>query len=96
MRDGSLVCIGKGNPIGTIPFPTEPDGWWAGAPQKKVSLFRSSRRQWRGSIPQPLRKSTIDEAPFAYKPMDEIVSNITDTAEIIKIIKPVYNFKAAE
>jgi len=41
-------------------------------------------------------KSTIDEAPFAYKPMDEIIEQIAPTAEIIAKIKPVYNFKAAE
>ena len=37
---------------------------------------------------------TLDEAPSAYKPMDEIVSNIGDTVEILQIIKPIYNFKA--
>jgi len=40
--------------------------------------------------------STIDESPMAYKPMDEIVANIQDTAEVIKVIKPIYNFKASE
>ena len=39
---------------------------------------------------------TIDEAPMVYKPLDEIVENIKDTVEIIKIIKPIYNFKATE
>ena len=38
--------------------------------------------------------STLDESPFAYKGMDDIVSNIEPTAEIVKVIKPVYNFKA--
>ena len=41
-------------------------------------------------------RSTIDESPRAYKPMDEILENIKDTVEVIKIIKPIYNFKAAE
>ena len=39
---------------------------------------------------------TLDEAPMAYKTMDDIVANIGETAEIVKIIKPIYNFKAAE
>lgn len=39
-------------------------------------------------------EETIDEAPFAYKPMQEIIDNIQDTVEIEKIIKPIYNFKA--
>ena len=38
--------------------------------------------------------STLDEAPQAYKPMDEIISCIGDTVDVIDIIKPVYNFKA--
>ena len=43
-----------------------------------------------------MNRSTLDEAPFAYKPMEEIVANISDTADIIRTIKPLYNFKAAE
>lgn len=39
---------------------------------------------------------TIDEAPFAYKSIDSIINNIKDTVDIIKIIKPIYNFKASE
>ena len=41
-----------------------------------------------------INKSTLDEAPSAYKSMDEILENIRDTVEVISIIKPVYNFKA--
>ena len=43
-----------------------------------------------------VNKSTIDESPMAYKPMQEIIDNIGDTVEIVNIIKPVYNFKAGE
>ena len=43
-----------------------------------------------------VNRSTLDECALAYKPMDEIISNIRDTVEIIEVIKPVYNFKAAE
>lgn len=60
MRDGSLLCIGKGNYTTSV------------------------------------SKETIDEAPMAYKPMDEIMGNKGDTVENIDIIKPVYNFKASE
>jgi RNA-splicing ligase RtcB len=43
-----------------------------------------------------LTPNTLDEAPAAYKPMEEIIQNMQDTVEIVKIIRPVYNFKAAE
>jgi len=41
-------------------------------------------------------RSTIDEAPMAYKPMDEIIENIQDTVTIDAVLKPVYNFKASD
>jgi hypothetical protein len=43
-----------------------------------------------------VNENTIDEAPFVYKPMQEIIDNIKDTVDIVKIIKPIYNFKASE
>lgn len=45
---------------------------------------------------QEINEETIDEAPFVYKPMKEIIDCIGDTVEIEKIIKPIYNFKASE
>ncbi|SJZ74586.1 tRNA-splicing ligase RtcB [Garciella nitratireducens DSM 15102] len=41
-----------------------------------------------------VKESTLDEAPMAYKPIEEIINNIEDTADILDIIKPIYNFKA--
>ena len=50
----------------------------------------------KGIYSSTVNESTIDESPMAYKPIDEIIENIQDTAEIVNIIKPIYNFKAAE
>jgi RNA-splicing ligase RtcB len=96
MRDGSLVCVGKGN-----------DDWNCSAPHGAGRVM--SRTEAKGSITltqyekamegiysSTVNKSTIDEAPFAYKPMGEIIENIADTAEVVATIKPLYNFKAAE
>lgn len=47
---------------------------------------------WTTSV----NESTIDESPMAYKPMTSIIDNVKDTVDIVKIIKPVYNFKASE
>lgn len=38
--------------------------------------------------------STLDESPMAYKPLDEILENIKESIDVVKIIKPIYNFKA--
>ena len=45
---------------------------------------------WSTSVVQ----STLDESPFAYKPMDEIIQNVKESVDILKVIKPLYNFKA--
>jgi len=96
MRDGSLICVGKGN-----------DDWNRSAPHgagrlmsrsaayKKLSLD-DYKSEMAGIFTTCISKATIDEAPMAYKTMDTIVKNIDPTAEIILKIKPVYNFKASE
>jgi RNA-splicing ligase RtcB len=49
-----------------------------------------------GIYTSSVSQSTLDECPMAYKPMDEILSNITDAVHVANVIKPVYNFKAGE
>ena len=96
MRDGSLICIGKGN-----------EEWNCSAPHGAGRLM--SRKQARASLSMDeyaaemegvwsscVVRDTLDESPMAYKPIDEIVSEIGPTAEIVERIRPVYNFKAAE
>lgn len=59
----------------------------------KMEDFENSMKNvWSSTV----CKDTIDEAPMAYKDMSEIVANIEPTAEIVNIIKPIFNFKAAE
>jgi RNA-splicing ligase RtcB len=94
MRDGSLICIGKGN-----------EEWNNSAPhgagrrlsrtqaQEQLSL-EEYKEQMNGIYSTCICESTLDESPNAYKTIDEIVSNIEPTADIIKQIKPLYNFKA--
>ena len=96
MRDGSLICVGKGN-----------DDWNQSAPHGAGRLM--SRKEARNTIPMKdykaamegiftpcVSKNTVDEAPMAYKSMDDIVAHIGPTADIVKVIQPVYNFKAEE
>lgn len=96
MRDGSLICIGKGN-----------EDWNCSAPHGAGRLFSRTEAFNRFTVEEfektmkdagvfttCVNHSTLDESPFAYKGMDDIVSNIEPTAEIVKVIKPVYNFKA--
>ena len=48
----------------------------------------------KGIYTTSINKKTLDEAPFAYKPMKEIISNIGDTVDVISVVQPMYNFKA--
>ena len=96
MRDGSLLCVGKGNPEWNC---SAPHG--AGRLMSRKAAFdkldmEEYRAEMAGIYSTCVVPDTLDESPMAYKGMDEIVSQIGPTAEIIANIKPVYNFKAAE
>ena len=96
MRDGSLLCVGKGN-----------DEWNQSAPHGAGRLYSRSAAKHKFTVEEYERimreagiystsvdMSTLDECPMAYKGMEYIVDNIAPTADIIKVLKPVYNFKA--
>ncbi|MDX5808822.1 MULTISPECIES: RtcB family protein [unclassified Bacillus cereus group] len=94
MRDGSLICYGKGNPDWNFSGPHGAGRLMSRSMAKEqLSLDEyedTMKHVWSSSVGQ----STLDESPMAYKPMDEIMTNIQDSVHIEKIIKPVYNFKA--
>jgi RNA-splicing ligase RtcB len=96
MRDGSIICVAKGN-----------EDWNCSAPpgagrvmsrkkaREKLSL-EEFKAEMSGIWSSTVNLDTIDEAPMAYKSMDDILANINPTAEILKIIKPIYNYKAGD
>ena len=96
MRDGSLICIGKGNPDWNFSAPHGAGRTMSRTAAKSRLSLDEFKRSMKGIFTTTANKATLDEAPMAYKPMDEIVANIKDTVDIAMIIKPVYNFKAAE
>jgi RNA-splicing ligase RtcB len=96
MRDGSLICVCKGNPDWNYSAPHGAGRLMSRTAAKQIITLTSFEKSMEGIYSSTINKNTIDEAPFAYKPMEEIIANITDTAEITATIKPLYNFKAAE
>ena len=96
MRDGSLICIGKGNPDWNFSAPHGAGRLMSRSAAKKSITLSQFEKSMKGIYSTTVNKTTIDEAPFAYKPMEEIVSYIADTAEIAKTIKPIFNFKAGD
>lgn len=95
MRDGSLICKGKGNPDWNYSAPHGAGRLMSRADAKNSISMEEYKKSMEGIHSPSINKNTIDESPMAYKPMEEIIENIKDTVEIEKIIKPVYNFKAS-
>jgi RNA-splicing ligase RtcB len=96
MRDGSLICVGKGN-----------QEWNCSAPHGAGRLFSRGEARNRFSVAAyasemdgvyttSVCEETLDECPMAYKPIESILENISPTADVVTIIRPTYNFKAAD
>lgn len=96
MRDGSLICIGKGN-----------DDWNQSAPHGAGRLLSRGQafatltmeefeKEMSGIFSTSINSNTLDESPMAYKKLEDIVDNIEPTVDIIKRIVPIYNFKASD
>lgn len=96
MRDGSLVCIGKGNEDWNCSAPHGAGRVMSRMKAKKTLSMEEFKAEMSGIYSTTVSKETLDEAPMAYKTMDDIVANIGPTADIVNVIKPIYNFKAAE
>ena len=96
MRDGCILGKGKGNDDWNCSAPHGAGRIMSRSKAKEVVSLKEFEDSMRGIFTTSVGQSTIDEAPMVYKPMAEIVENIADTVEIVKIIKPIYNFKASE
>ena len=96
MRDGSLICVGKGNEDWNYSAPHGAGRLMSRAAAKERFTVDEFRHEMDGIYTTSVGRATLDECPMAYKSMDGIVKNIGPTAEIVKIIKPIYNFKAGE
>lgn len=94
MRDGSIIAIGKGNEDWNNSAPHGAGRIMSRMKAKETFKLDEFKKSMEGIYTTSVVEETIDEAPFAYKPMQEIIDNIKDTVEIEKIIKPIYNFKA--
>ncbi|MCC5911774.1 MAG: RtcB family protein [Clostridiaceae bacterium] len=94
MRDGSLICVGKGNPDWNYSAPHGAGRLMSRTKAKEIISLSEFEASMKGIYSTSIKKSTIDEAAMAYKPMEEIIENTRDTVDILHTIKPIYNFKA--
>ena len=96
MRDGSLICIGKGNADWNFSAPHGAGRLMSRAKAFHELSMEKYQAEMAGVYSTCVVPDTLDESPMAYKSMDEIISHIAPTAEIVERIRPCYNFKASE
>jgi RNA-splicing ligase RtcB len=96
MRDGSLLCIGKGNPDWNYSAPHGAGRLMSRSKAKENIKLADFEFEMQDVYSTTVNQSTLDEAPMAYKPMEEIMENIKDTVDVLKVIKPIYNFKSSD
>ena len=96
MRDGSLLCRGKGNPDWNFSAPHGAGRLMSRAQARQSFTVSAFKKEMADIYTTTVGKATLDECPMAYKGMQDILDNIGPTAEVEKIIRPIYNFKAGE
>ncbi len=94
MRDGALLCVGKGNPEWNFSAPHGAGRLMRRSIAQNTLTVEEFQRQMAGIYTTCVSQGTLDESPMAYKGIDAILSQIGPTAEVIRQIKPIYNYKA--
>lgn len=95
MRDGSVIAVGKGNPEWNYSAPHGAGRVMSRAKAKEALNMETYKESMKGIYTTSVNEKTIDEAPMAYKSLEDIIEVINDSVDIIDIMKPVYNFKAS-
>jgi len=96
MRDGMLVAVGQGNPDWNFSAPHGAGRLYSRRKAKETFKLEDYEKSMDGIFSTCISKDTIDEAPFVYKDWQEIQELMRPTAQVIKHLKPVYNFKASD
>lgn len=96
MRDGSVIAVGRGNPEWNYSAPHGAGRIMSRSKAKETLDMDTYKASMEGIYTTSVNEMTIDEAPMAYKSLDDIIDVIHDSVDIIDIMKPVYNFKASD
>ena len=94
MRDGCLLCTGRGNPDWNYSAPHGAGRLMSRREARESFTVSSFRKEMKGIYTTSVNGDTLDECPMAYKRMEDIVNNIAPTVVIHEVIKPIYSFKA--
>ena len=94
MRDGSVLARGRGNAEWNFSAPHGAGRIMSRTTAKERIDLEEYRRSMEGIYTTSVSEGTIDEAPMAYKSIEDIIDVIADTVDVIEVLKPIYNFKA--
>ncbi len=95
MRDGSVLAVGKGNPQWNYSAPHGAGRIMSRTAAKAQLDMEEYRREMAGIYTTSVNEATLDEAPMAYKSLADIIEVISDSVDVIEVLKPIYNFKAS-
>ena len=96
MRDGCLLCVGKGNPDWNYSAPHGAGRLMSRTESRQSFTLLQFKKEMQGIYTTSVSRETLDESPMAYKPMDSILAQISPTVDMIEQIRPLYIFKAGE
>ena len=94
MRDGSVLAVGKGNPDWNFSAPHGAGRIMSRTEAKATLDLDEYRREMADVYTTSVNEATLDEAPMAYKSLEDIIDVIRDSVDVIEVMKPIYNFKA--
>lgn len=96
MRDGSVLAIGKGNPEWNYSAPHGAGRIMSRTKAKDTLSLEEYKETMKGVYTTSINENTLDEAPMAYKRLEDIIDVVRESVDIIDVMKPVYNFKASD
>lgn len=96
MRDGSVLARGKGNPDWNYSAPHGAGRLMSRTKAKNTLSMEEYKNVMEGIYTTSVNEETLDEAPMAYKSLDDIIDVIKESVEVIEVLKPIYNFKASD
>lgn len=93
MRDGSVLAVGKGNEEWNYSAPHGAGRLFSRTKAKEMLSMDEYRKEMAGIYTTSIKEETLDEAPMAYKSLDDIIDVIKESVNVIEVMKPIYNFK---
>ena len=94
MKDGSVLAVGKGNPEWNFSAPHGAGRLMSRSKAKQTLSMDEYKTMMKGVYTTSVNEATLDEAPMAYKSLDDIIDVIKESVDVIDVMKPIYNFKA--